>query len=102
MHSDLFTYRESYPHKPGHRGVSTSRAAAEAISARASELEQKVIDALIDKGAMTFWEIASVTGLPFDTAQPCVSRLRARGLVVDSGVRKLNPKGRNVIAWRVK
>lgn len=91
-----------YPHKPGHRGVDTSRQAAEIIAPHVNRLEQVVIDALNDHGPLTSEEIAQVTGEDFDSIQPRTSELRAKGIIEDSAHRRKNRRGRNVIIWRLK
>ena len=98
---ELAEYTKGYPANPGHRGVDTSIAAAESIKPTAKKWEKEIISALKDNGAMTFWEIASVTGICFDNSQPCVSRMKAAGKVIDSGERRKNPNGRNSIVWRL-
>jgi len=102
MQLDLLSYTPlQYPKDPGYRKVDTSIEAAIAIKPVSHKYEQEILDALADYGPMTFWEISKVTNIPFDNAQPCVSRMGAAGKVVDSGERRKNPNGRNSKVWRL-
>lgn len=96
---DLF----SYPRTPGHRGRDTSIEAAEKV-ANVSELHQ-LIFCLLEAQPMTDYEAAEALkghGYEFRQVQPRRSELAAQGRIVDTGVRRKTPYGRNAIVWGVK
>ena len=92
----------SYPHSPGHRGVDTSIEAARLVK-NVSELHQAILDAIADAGPMTDYELAAHIGIEFRKVQPRRSELAAMSpaKVIDSGVRRKTPYGRNAIAWKL-
>ena len=91
---------DRYPNVPGHRRVSTSKEAADAVAPCAKTLQAMVLDALRRK-PMTSWEVAKFLKVPFESAQPRTSELQALGLIEDSGDRGAarSPK-RTAIRWR--
>lgn len=93
----------AYPDLPGHRGVDTSAAAAEGLTPKLARLQRLTLDAIARTGAagLTAHELADVTGLPREAAQPRISECRKKGLVVDSGRRRFNASGKRAIVWTV-
>jgi predicted ArsR family transcriptional regulator len=90
------------PHDP----TDTQVEAAQAASHHAKYSRELVIAAL--KAAemegvlgLNDIEIASVTGLYLNTAAPSRFALMKKGLVEDSGQRRKNERGRNMIVWRL-
>ena len=90
-----------YPHEAGHRGVSTSIEAVEAINPRLGNLQQKVLADIRAAGAVgrTSRECAASIGLDYDSVQPRISELRRMAKVRDSGFRRLNGTGKRAICW---
>ena len=90
-----------YPHEAGHRGVSTSIEAVEAINPRLGNLQHRVLDDIRAAGlnGRTSRECAASTGLDYDSCQPRISELRRMGKVRDGGNRRLNGTGKRAICW---
>lgn len=90
-----------YPYLPGHRGVDTSREAAEAIEMSVGHLQRIALRAIRSAGSrgLTTNELASVVRIDRDSIQPRTSELRERGLIRDSGARRRNATGKNAIVW---
>ena len=78
----------------------TSRAAAESLDL--PSLEGVALAAIIKEGPMTTFEIAAVSGLERDSISPRMKNLVARGLVRDSGEKRI-PEGRTrtSIIWEL-
>ena len=88
--------------------MGTSLAAARSITPDLQRLERVVLEAIVNidrkrggAGACDH-EIEVVTGLKHQTASARRRALVLRGLVEDSGVRRLTESGRGAIAWRVR
>lgn len=99
---DLFSYEpRSYPHAPGHRGVDTSRKAAEEIAPKQSRLQAMVLSAVRAAGArgLTPDEAAATLDLSILTVRPRFTELKLKGLIRDSGQRRLNGNFKSAIAW---
>jgi len=94
---DLF----SYPEIPGASRVDTSIAAAENIKPSVGALRQAVLDALETYGPQTTEDLEQTTGIDYATVQPRTSELKALGLIEDSGSRRKNHKGRNIVVWQI-
>jgi predicted transcriptional regulator len=88
----------SFPDSPGHSQDDTSIAAAESVEAFAPKLRDQVLMFLRERPA-TVHECARALNEPVPSIQPRFSELRARGMIVDTGVRRLNDSGRNAIVW---
>jgi len=90
------------PDRPGayHRdAIDTEVAAAHSIDV--NRLERVVLDALIAHPAgLTAQEISVVTGVYLYSAAPRLPALRDKGLVVDSGLRKMGVRGRYCAIWQ--
>lgn len=84
---DLFTYAEQYPHLAGHRNVSTSVRAANKINRWVKTLDYRVLQKIKECGdrGVTSGELAGLLAIKYKSAQPATSRLKARGLIADSG-----------------
>lgn len=90
-----------YPTGPGHRGVTTSVAAARDIEMSVGRLQRIALSAIRTAGArgLTTNELAARVRVARDSIQPRTSELRERGLIRDSGARRLNPSGKQAIVW---
>lgn len=100
--ADLFdNENERYPNVPGHRGIQTSVAAADAMRDKLGRLQTLVLGAIRGAGAdgLTADECCDVLGLDRWTIQPRTSELRAKRLVGDSGRRRRNQSGKSAIVW---
>jgi hypothetical protein len=100
---DLFGHpaRARYPDYPGHRGVETSIAAADALAAHLGPLQTLTFDLIGRRGALgaTSDECAADLGIDRRSIQPRTSELRRKGLIVDSGLRRPNMTGKSAIVW---
>jgi len=92
-----------YPDAPGHRGVDTSIAAADAISVPLGRLQRMVLRAIREAGSYgaTTNEIAARLDIDRGSAQPRTSELRRNHAIEDSGRRRLNANGKRAIVWVV-
>lgn len=90
-----------YPSGPGHRGVETSIAAARDIELSVGHLQRVALRAIRAAGArgLTTNELAATVRVHRDSIQPRTSELRERGLIRDSGARRLNTNGKRAIVW---
>jgi hypothetical protein len=90
-----------YPDAPGHRGIDTSIAAAEAVAPKLGRLQKLALDAIRNRCAfgLTADELAEVLGLDRYSIQPRTSELSRKGLIADSGRRRLNATGKRAIVW---
>jgi biotin operon repressor len=90
-----------YPNTPGHRGVSTSIEAADAIESVTARLQRMALRAIQEAGSrgLTADELAATLDLSRWTIQPRTTELRRKHLVIDSGVRRLNVTGKRAIVW---
>ena len=90
-----------YPDEPGHRGVSTSIEAAEAVAPAQGRLQRVALEAIRDAGyfGLTAEELANRLGMPREAIQPRTTELRRKGLIDDRGVRRPNRSGKRAIAW---
>lgn len=91
----------TFPHKPGHRGIDTSKQAADAIEVCVSRLQRIALEAIRKAGArgLTTNELVALVGIHRDTIQPRTSELRERGLIRDCGGRRRNANGKKAIVW---
>jgi len=98
-HPDLFDDR--YPHQPGHRRRSTSRAAAEHMRPKARSLRDRCY-AVLERGPATADEVAGSVGETVLAIRPRITELAALGFIEDGGARRRNVSGRQAIVWRVR
>jgi hypothetical protein len=93
----------TYPDAPGHKGdAETGREAAEAIAPKLGRLQRMVREVVAGRGAqgITPEEAADVLGLDRVSVQPRFSELKAKGIVADSGLRRVNPSSRKrAVVW---
>ncbi len=95
---DLFSMPQRYPDVPGFaKGRETSRKAAETLR-EPGQNEMRVLAALAD-GDKTDYEICAFLDMPMNRVQPRRSTLAARGIVIDSGERRLTPYGKQAVVW---
>jgi hypothetical protein len=90
-----------YPDAPGHRNVDTSIAAANAVAPKLGRL-QRLAHAAIQAASecgLTADELAANLGMDRCSIQPRTSELRHKGLIRDSGKRRLNSSGKAAIVW---
>jgi hypothetical protein len=94
-------HSQDYPDEPGHRGVDTSVAAANAIANSAGRLQRMALFAIreMGPGGLTTQELADRTGVDVASIQPRTSELRRMGLIVDSRQRRRNRNGKSAIVW---
>lgn len=90
-----------YPDAPGHRRVSTSIEAAEAVKPDCGRLQRMTLEAIKRAGVkgLTADECARALGMDRWSIQPRTSELRRKGLTIDSGMRRPNETGKRAIVW---
>lgn len=90
-----------YPDAPGHRGVDTSVAAAEALAPDLGRLQQLAAKTIKAAGAsgLTADELAARLGEARWSIQPRTTELKHKGVIVDSGQRRENVTGKRAIVW---
>ena len=91
----------AYPNAPGHRRVDTSVAAANDLAPKLGRLQRMTEAAIRDAGSagLTADELASQLELSRYSIQPRTSELKLKGLIQDSGARRLNETGKQAIVW---
>lgn len=91
----------SYPDEPGHRGIDTSVAAADALVHSLGRLQRMAEEAIRNAGGdgLTGDELAARLQLERWAVRPRTSELRRKGIIMDSGQRRLNVSGRQAIVW---
>ena len=96
--NDLFSRPHAYEGK-----TDTSRAAAAAVRPITGESRLAVYHFIEDCGSWgaTLEEIQQGTGMKDNTVRPRRKELEEMGAVVDSGKRRKNEGGRDVIVWVV-
>lgn len=101
MQADLFDYKDTYPHAPGHRGVDTSKAAADDLKLKVGTIRERVYQAIVDAGwrGLTTEEICEATGIRYATAQPRTAELQKQGFIRDSLARRLNGSKKQARVW---
>lgn len=94
----------AYPETPGHRGVGTSIAAAEALAPKLGRLQRMAESAIRDAGmhGLTADELAERLHMDRWSIQPRTSELRRKGVIRDSGIRRPNATGKQAIVWIAK
>ena len=96
-----FTPLPSYPDLPGHRGISTSIAAAADIAPKLGRLQRLAEETIRAAGrsGVTADELAARLELDRWSIQPRTTELKRKGLVVDSGMRRPKCTGKSAIVW---
>lgn len=95
---DLLTY----PNAPGFKQAGTSKAAAESMKPSAATLRAEVYEFMRGlSDGLTADECAEyMGGASVLSIRPRFSELRAMGLIVDTGWRRLNKSGRRAVVWK--
>lgn len=91
-----------YPSEPGFKGeAETGREAANDMLSKCGRLQQLALSAIRAAGqdGHTADELAAALGLDRWTIQPRTSELKAKGLIVDSGLRRRNVTGKRAVVW---
>lgn len=93
-----------YPNEAGSKGPAETgpEAAADVDCAR---LQRLVLGSIrrAQKAGRTAEEVANALQLPRVTAQPRTSELKAKGLIFDSGQRRINrSSGKRAVVWVAK
>jgi hypothetical protein len=90
-----------YPDAPGHRGVDTSIAAADALADKLGPLQNLVAGVVWEAGesGRTGDEIAARLHMERWAVRPRMSELRRKNVIRDSGQRRANLSGRSAIVW---
>ena len=92
-----------YPDHPGYQDTDTSKRAAIDIQPKAGRLRDSVYSWLkfaYPKG-YTVHEMAKILMKPIPSIQPRFSELRAKGLIMDIGVRRVGDYGKMQIVWGI-
>ena len=94
-----------YPDVPGHaRDSDTSRAAAKSVEPTVNKIRALVLDCIrlnwTMHGGATCEEVELATGLSHQTCSARIRELVLKGLVRDSGERRMNKSGRTATVWR--
>ena len=77
----------------------TSKIAGRSVNT--TMLEACVYGALKAHGPMTSFEVADILRLSLVTVSPRFAPLRDKGLIKDSGVRRMGESGRGRIVWEI-
>ncbi|MEP9402219.1 hypothetical protein [Sphingomonas sp. VNH70] len=91
----------TYPTENNHRGVETSREAAEMAAPMSSRLRAIVHGILFEhpKG-LTVEEVCAIADMPRYSLQPRHTELLKLGMIRDTGERRFNESGARAIVWR--
>lgn len=91
----------TYPDTPGHRGVETSIAAANALAPKLGRLQRMAEATIRNAGThgLTADELAARLEMDRWSIQPRTSELRRKGLIRDSRQRRPNATGKAAIVW---
>ena len=92
----------TYPKRAGYKKLGTSSEAAKAMNPVLNQLQSQVLQAIrSSENGLSSDGVVNATGIPDYTAKPRISELIAHGLVVNSGKREVNSKGKNITIWKV-
>lgn len=85
-----------YPNYPGHHANDTSKEAAEAIAPHVNRLQALALGEIRGAGrnGHTREELSEALAIDPKSIEPRVSELKRKGLIVDSGQRRLNRSGK--------
>ena len=91
----------SYPDAPGHRGVDTSIAAADAIAPKLGRLQRLAETTIRAAGpdGLTADELAARLEMERWSIQPRTTELSRKGMIRASGRRRRNVTGKAAIVW---
>ena len=91
-----------YPNSAGFKAHGTSQDAAHAIeNTKAPSLREQALTIFKTGAFRTADEIAFDLGCSILTARPRCAELHARGLITDSGARRISDGGKPSIVWRL-
>jgi predicted transcriptional regulator len=99
--TDLFDYRDRYPHAPGFKRDGTSKDAAGAVKDAAPTLRGLCLEAIKNR-PRTADEVARRLNRSVLSVRPRVSELHELGLIEETGERRANASGHKAAVWRVK
>lgn len=91
-----------FPDAPGWKGPhETGRDAAGAIAPKCGRLQRLTLDVIraAARNGLTADEASAALRLDRWSIQPRISELRAKGLIVASGLRRRNASGKNAVVW---
>ncbi len=90
-----------YPFAPSPGKTDTSAAAAREMACVTGAIIRTVYLAISERGSLglTSDELAERVQMERSTVQPRTSELKALGLIIDSGQRRLNRNGKRAIVW---
>lgn len=83
-----------------HNGTETSKNAAKKV--KPLSLRIRAYQLLDQSGGMTNNELAKALGIPLSSACARCRELQLKGVVFDSGIRRLTKHKRKAIVWSVK
>lgn len=91
-------------HDPGAvRSTDPDTSVEAALSIKATELESRVLDAIMRRAdGATSHEISESLHMSLVTVSPRLRPLVRKGLIEDSGERRVGESGRRSIVWRAK
>ena len=92
----------SYPSTPGYRNQETSRQAALDFADKAPTIQSRVLQSIKECGrwyGATPSEVALALDIPEVNVRPRFTELKLKGLIVDSGDRRLSSYGKQQIVW---
>ena len=84
------------------RESDTSEQAALSVQPHLPRLERVVLTAIADGGGRTSDEVEQATGLAHQTVSARIRGLVQRGLLADSGERRVTRSGRKAAVWTLK
>lgn len=92
-----------YPDAPGHRGVDTSVASANALAPKLGRLQRLAETTIRAPGpdGLTADELATRLDMERWSIQPRTTELSRKGMIRDSGRRRRNVTGKSAIVWIV-
>lgn len=82
----------------------TSHAAAAAVEGEHANRMEKLVLVELRKYremGLTNHQLVAATGIAWNTITPRVRPLVNKGLVLDSGLRRLGPKGKKCVVWKL-
>lgn len=90
-----------YPNSPGWKKDGTSKDAARRIKKCSVTLREQVLEVLKHE-ELTSDEVATALGKSILSIRPRVTELFSRGLIEETGARRLNDSGAFAAVWRAK
>lgn len=89
-----------YPDVPGAKTDGPSLAAANRMRRHDKKLRELALEMLRAEGPLTADEVAARLGRTVLSIRPRISQLNKKGLVIDTGERRLNESGSPATVWR--